>query len=109
MTDVADLLQITRDSNISEADRQDVLRSLQHLADTGNQEAKNALETGLRIPYPHSKEASTNRPSLPFLTPAAKQAGASRHSIFGTDGGLFQGTFLKGWTPLPLAPCPHGP
>jgi pentatricopeptide repeat protein len=50
MTDVADLLQITRDSNISEADRQDVLRSLQHLADTGNQEAKNALETGLRIP-----------------------------------------------------------
>src|ERR1700694_2617544 len=50
MTDVADLLQITRDSNISEADRQAVLNSLRDLADKGDPEAKTALEAGLRIP-----------------------------------------------------------
>ncbi len=50
MNYVTELSNVLRDSNVNDDDKQAVLKSLRDLADKGDPEARNALDTGLRIP-----------------------------------------------------------
>jgi hypothetical protein len=61
-----ELTELLKDSNIQEADRQTILRSLRELADTGNQEAKAALASV----EPHTS-GITNRNLVDMDTVAA--------------------------------------
>jgi hypothetical protein len=76
MSCVNELTDILRDLNLSEVDRQDVLRSLRNLADTGNQEAKIALT--ILEPTTNTTTASSRDAEAPLRGWGARDDAAAR-------------------------------